>query len=198
MPIATDTAPLTASELERGRLYLQRTRDCVEGATNDLSGAQWSFKPSPERWSIAEIVEHMVLTQEAVLGPIWGQLAQAPPAPEDHDRKEVDAIVLNQFSVRLNQFQAPEMLRPTGRWAPEAALQQLLAGYGRLAEILESSPGLRQHAVPSPPLKAVTNGKYEFKDGYQWLLTVAAHNERHSKQILEVKADPRFPAGRSS
>ena len=30
-------------------------------------------------------------------------------------------------------------------------------------------------------------------DAYEWLLFVAAHSERHTKQILEVKADPNFP-----
>jgi hypothetical protein len=31
-------------------------------------------------------------------------------------------------------------------------------------------------------------------DGYQWALTVAAHDQRHVFQILEVKADPNYPA----
>ena len=30
-------------------------------------------------------------------------------------------------------------------------------------------------------------------DGYQWILTAAAHVERHTKQMLEVRADPNFP-----
>jgi hypothetical protein len=30
-------------------------------------------------------------------------------------------------------------------------------------------------------------------DPYQWLLFIAAHSERHTKQMLEVKADPGFP-----
>ncbi len=30
-------------------------------------------------------------------------------------------------------------------------------------------------------------------DAYEWVLFIAAHSERHTKQILEVKADPNFP-----
>jgi len=30
-------------------------------------------------------------------------------------------------------------------------------------------------------------------DGYQWVLFLAAHGVRHTKQILEVKAEPCFP-----
>jgi hypothetical protein len=29
-------------------------------------------------------------------------------------------------------------------------------------------------------------------DGYEWILATGSHIERHTKQILEVKADPNF------
>jgi hypothetical protein len=29
-------------------------------------------------------------------------------------------------------------------------------------------------------------------DAYEWILLAAAHSERHEKQIMEVKADPKF------
>ena len=62
-----------------------------------------------------------------------------------------------------------------------------------LAEYLESTPDLREHATEAVPLKAVSNGAYDLMDGYQWILAAAAHTERHTKQILEVKANPAFP-----
>jgi hypothetical protein len=58
---------------------------------------------------------------------------------------------------------------------------------------LQSTPDLREHALEAPPLKVVTNGAYLWMDGYQWILAAAAHTERHTKQILEVKANPEFP-----
>jgi hypothetical protein len=30
-------------------------------------------------------------------------------------------------------------------------------------------------------------------DAYEWVLLIAAHSERHTKQINEVKTDPNFP-----
>ena len=35
-------------------------------------------------------------------------------------------------------------------------------------------------------------------DAYEWLLFVSAHSERHTKQILEVEADPNFPKKRGT
>jgi len=185
---------LTPSEIEQARLYLDQTRNGVIGATKGLSEAQRKFKPAPDRWSIAEIVEHIVVVQELVLGPIREQLAKSPVVTADRDYKQIDAVIVNQLPDRLQKFQAPEMLRPTGRWEPSVALDRLVKNYARLSEYLDSTPDLRQHQVDAPPLKAVSKGAYDSMDGYQWVLGAAAHTERHTKQILEVKADPDFPA----
>lgn len=184
---------LTPSELDHARIYLQQTESEVVGATKGLSQAQWNFKPAPERWSIAEIVEHMVLAQDLILGPVREQLAKAP-APNERDNSLVDAVVVNQLPDRTAKFKAPDFLQPTGRWTPAIAMDRLLRNYTQLTEYLVTTPDLRQHAVDAPPLKAVSKGAYDSMDGYQWVLAAAAHTERHTKQILEVKADPNFPA----
>ncbi|MDP8982003.1 MAG: DinB family protein [Acidobacteriota bacterium] len=184
---------LTTAELEQGRVYLQQTRNYVIGATKGLSEAQWKFKPAPNRWSIAEIVEHMALTQDVVMGPIREQLAKSAAVTGERDYKQVDAMVVNQLPDRTAKFQAPEFLQPTGRWEPSVALDRVLKNYARIGEYLESTPDLRQHLVEAPPIKAVSKGAFESMDGYQWVLATAAHTERHTKQILEVKADPNFP-----
>jgi hypothetical protein len=187
--IATD---LTQSELDRARTFLNQTQNEVAGATRGLSPAQWDFKPAPDRWSIAENLEHVVMVQEAVLGRVREQLANAP-ASRNCDRRQVDDIVITGFPDRTARFTAPEFVYPSGRWTPSEAFRRLRTNYSLLAEYLETTPDLRQHAVEALPLKAVTKGAYETMDGYQWVLAAAAHAERHVKQILEVKADSNFP-----
>jgi hypothetical protein len=184
---------VTSSELDHAKLYLQQTQNLVVGATKGLSKEQWNFKPAADRWSIAEIVEHMVLAQDFVLGPIRQQLTKAPAPGEGNDRR-IDEIVINQIPDRTAKFKAPDVLQPTGRWTPSASMDRLLKDYAQLTEYLETTPDLRQHAVDSPSLKAVSKGAYSSMDGYQWILTAAAHTERHTKQILEVRADANFPA----
>ncbi len=193
LPASAADLKLNSSDLEQGRLYLKQTRSYVIGATKGLSDAQWKYKPAPDRWSIAEIVEHMVLAQEFELGPVRAQLAKAL-APAESDRAQVDALVVNVFPDRLAKFHAPDFLVPTGRWTPAVAFERLMQNYTKLNEYLESTPDLRQHSVEAPPIKAISKGTFESMDGYQWLLATAAHIERHTKQILDVKADPGFPA----
>jgi DinB superfamily len=184
---------LTAEELAQARLFLAQTKSALLGATRGLSDAQWRFKPAPERWSIVEILDHVVIVQERVLGPILDQLVHAPAPPADQDYKLVDAIVIHEFPTRLAKFSAPEFIHPVEHVGPSDLLDRLNANYARLAERLDSA-GLRQHVLEAPPLKAVTKGVFTVMDGYQWILAAAAHTERHAKQMLEVMADPHYPA----
>lgn len=187
---------LTLLELEQGHLYLWQTHNGIVGALKDLSEVQWKFKPSPEQWSIAEIVEHVIFVQERVLGPIRQQLANAPAVPAGYDYKHVDDVVIHRLPNRLTKYPSPH--EPTGDLARSEALHCLLKNYRQLKEYLESTPDLRQHAIQAAPLKAISKGAYDWMDGYQWILAVAAHTERHTKQILEVKANADFPRAEES
>ena len=186
---------LTEQELEQARLFLQQTRSAVIGATKGLSEPQWRFKPAPDQWSIAENLDHIVVVQERVLGPILSQLASAPAPWANRDYKAVDAIVIHQFPTRLAKFPAPEFVRPVDQIVPMELLDRLKTNYIRLMDYIESTPGLRQRTGQAAPLKAVSKGAYEVMDGYQWVLAAAAHTERHAKQMLEVISDDNFPVG---
>ncbi len=193
---AIETRPgLTSLEIEQANRYLQQTRDGVIGAIKGLSEAQWRFKPAPDRWSIAETAEHVAFVQERVLGILRDQLLMGPKGNGDRKLKlHIDAIVINQFPNRLAKFPAPEFLHPKGDCSLPEVHDRVAANTLSFSECLESMPYLRDHVLESPPLKAVSKGEHVFMDGYQWLLAAAAHAERHTKQILEVKADSRFPA----
>ncbi len=185
------TAPPLTPDFALGIQYLAQARAYLTGATTGLSDAQWTHKPAADQWSIAEIVEHMVLVEGFILGPLQAQFSASGAVS---DAQAVDSIVMQRIPDRTAKFPAPEMLAPTGRWSPRETLAKFLEDYDRLAAQAESNPAaLRQHHAPAPPLKAVSKGAYEFMDGYQWILANGAHTERHVKQILEVKSDAGFP-----
>ncbi len=154
-------------------------------AVKGLSAAQWNFKPAPDKWSIAQIVEHLALT-EKFADSIFKQLPAAPAPEPGRNEKAIDAMVLSKVPDRSAKFQAPPPLVPTARVTGEDALKQFLASRQETVDFLKSTQDLRGHVVPHPVLGPL--------DGYQWTLLFAAHSARHTKQILEVKADPHFPA----
>lgn len=177
---------ITTAEREQALHYLIETRAEVVGAVKGLSDAQWNFKPAPDRWSVHEILEHIAITEDLIPNGIRARLEKAPAPPAEHDAKRVDAMVLAKVPDRSTKVQAPPQLAPTGRWTATATLEHFLAGRRQTVNWLKSDTDLRGHVVDHPVLGAL--------DGYEWILAGAMHSERHVKQILEVKADPNFPA----
>lgn len=184
---------LTPEHVAKAKLVIDQSTRGALGAIKGVSESQWTFKPAPDRWSIAEIVEHVVFLQERVLGPIRDLLATAPPPPSDYDVEAVDAIIIHQFPTRLVKVKGPEFANPTGCMTKPDAIARLEENDARLKRLVETGSELRQHAIEGIPLKITSNGAYGLMDGYQWILAAAAHTDRHTKQILEVKADPAFP-----
>jgi hypothetical protein len=177
---------ITQSEREQALKYLADTRDSVTDAVKGLSEAQLKFKPAPDRWSVAETLEHIALTEDLFVHSIRPQLENSPASPPKNNPKELDDMILTKVPDRSTKFQAPPPLVPTGKWTPAATLEHFLANRDQSISFLKSSSDLREHRVDHPALGSL--------DGYEWILAIAAHSDRHTKQILEIKADPNFPA----
>jgi DinB family protein len=185
---------LVATELEQARQYFAFTRSRLVEVTASLTDEQARFKPAPDRWSIAEILEHLAAAHQRVLTRLQQNLPQAPAPEPGRDDQMLDALVLEKIPDRSTKAKAPEFALPTGKVPAAEALESIFWSYEKLAEFLESTPDLRGHVLDSPPLRIVTGGAYCTADGYQWALTAAAHDERHVRQMLELKGDPKYPA----
>jgi DinB superfamily len=176
---------LTPAEKDRALQYLESTEKNVRDAVKGLSAAQWNFKPAPERWSIAQVVEHLAAAEDMLRGMIVEKVMISPAAP-DRDVKMIDDLVFKTVPDRSHKVDAPEPLRPVNRFGtPEEALKHFVESRGQTEDFLKRTPDLRAHAIDSPMGQKL--------DGYEWVLLIAAHSERHTKQINEVKADANFP-----
>ncbi len=180
------SAALAPADLERARKHLEQSRSYLQGATARLSSRQWSFKAAPDRWSPAEIVEHLALSEDLLMNLIQERIMKAPVSNEPRDLRAMDDKILAVVADRTFAVQAQEQVRPSGRFkTPQAAMQHFLASRTKTLAFLANTPDLRAHAIDSPLGKA---------DGFQWLLFISAHTERHTKQLLEAMADPKFPS----
>lgn len=176
---------VTQTDKERALQYLESTKKGVVEATKGLSEAQWNFKAGPDRWSIAEVTEHIAAAEDFIRGVVVKQVMVAPAAP-DRDMKKIDDGVIAMVPDRTHKLQAPEPLVPTNRYgSPDGSLKHFLESRATTEEFLKTTPGLRDHAMDSPMGVKL--------DGYEFVLLIAAHSERHTKQILEVKSDPNYP-----
>lgn len=177
---------LTAADREKAMQYLASTKQAVLDATADLSEAQWNFKSAPDRWSVAQVVEHIAAAEDMIRGMITAQVMNAPPRAAGEDVAAIDQMVVKAIPDRSHKVKAPEPLVPNNRYgSPQGSLKHLEETRQQTIDLLKSHDDLRAHASDSPIGKKL--------DGYEWVLYIAAHSERHTKQILEVKADPNFP-----
>src|SRR5438067_3399797 len=175
------------SQAEKGRAlqYLESTKKNILESTKGLSEAQWNFKPAPDRWSVAQVMEHVAAAEDFIRAMVKEKVMMAPAGEAGRDVKKTDEGVLAMVPDRTNKVQAPEPLLPTNRFgSPEDSVKHFVESRATTEDFLKSATGLRDHVTDSPMGKL---------DGYEFVLLIAAHSERHTKQINEVKADPNFP-----
>jgi hypothetical protein len=187
----TSPAPsstLTKEERDRAIDYLKQTKKDFLASIEGVSEAQWKFKAAPDRWSIAETAEHIAVAEQTIWDLVSGKIMKSAPAPEKRaEAQGKDEIILAKIPDRSQKAQAPERLKPTGRWATQAALRKDFEAIRdkEIAFVTETKEDLRNYFEEHPFLKTM--------DAYQWLIFNGAHCKRHTAQILEVKADPNYP-----
>jgi DinB family protein len=185
---ATQSSTLTKEERDLAIEYLKQTQKDFLAATEGLSEAQWKFKAGPDRWSIAETSEHIAIAEQTIWEMVSGKIMKSPATPEKRaEARGKDEVIMKMVPDRSTKAQAPERLKPTGRWATRAALVKDFESNRaqEVAHLKETKEDLRDHFGEHPLLKTI--------DAYQWILLNGAHCKRHIAQILEVKADANYP-----
>jgi hypothetical protein len=178
---------ITEEERKYALNYLQEKKADFLKATQGLSEAQLKFKASPERWSIAECMEHIALAE----GGLWQMLQGALQQPANPDkRSEIkfkDETILSIITDRSGKAKAPEFLQPSGKFkTSEEASQTFSTSRDQLIKFVETSQDdLRNHFGAHPVFGTL--------DTYQVILLVGGHQKRHTLQIEEVKTDKNFP-----
>jgi hypothetical protein len=174
---------MTPAERERAVAYLAETRENLLRTARNLSPTQFEYKPAPDRWSVAECLEHIAVTEGFILANINNTLQQAGASSKSGFG---DDGVVGMVVDRTNRIKGPDRLMPTGRWPHEQLLGEFEVARKRTAEFAAATDApLREHGFPHPMLGHL--------DCYQWLLLIGAHGERHRLQAEEVMAHAGFP-----
>ncbi len=172
---------LTTPERQRLVAHLEMTAGWLIDEVSGLSPAQRDFRPSPDAWSIMQVLDHLV-----VVAPIyWQDLQTAVKAPAaTRASRMTDADVLWYGIDRTWREKAIPSEVPTGQLRDvSAALDAYRAHRARLLQYIKTtSDDLRSHVVDR-----------QHCDAYQWALLISTHEQRHILQIREIKAHPMFP-----
>ena len=186
-PPAATKAPVVFTEKDRefGLKYMNDTKDDFVKQLTGLSDAQLNFRSAPGRWTIAEIAEHIIVVENALMGMFNAPNAAKSVKCDDAPRIADVALILA-ITNRMQKFTAPEQVRPNGRWKTR---DELLSNFektraGTMEYLKANKADLRSTFVQSP-MGTI--------DSLQGLLFLTGHSERHLLQLKEVKADANYP-----
>jgi hypothetical protein len=180
-PVAGDAGPLTALERQRLLAHLEMTQAWLLDEVSDLTPVQLAFRRSADEWSIAQVLEHLL-----VVAPIyWKDLQAALAGPPGGHSNTTDADMLwygidRTFREKAVSGEVPK----TAAIRLTDAIAEYRRHHDRLVAFVKNTDAdLRAHIVPRQGC-----------DAYQWALLISAHEQRHILQIRELKADKRFPS----
>jgi hypothetical protein len=181
--------PVVFSEKDRefALKYLNDTRDDFVKQLTGLSDAQLNFRPAEGRWTIGEIAEHIIVVENALRGMVTeGGMKSPVPACKD-DFRINDMVVILAITNRQQKFQAPEQVRPNGRWktVPDLLSNFATTRQASIDYIKSMKEDMRAHFMNAPMGRM---------DAFQGFLFTVGHGERHLAQLKEVKADAKYPA----
>ncbi|HXO95587.1 MAG TPA: DinB family protein [Chthoniobacterales bacterium] len=98
---------LTIEQRRNALKYLTETRDAVKRHVTNLTEAQWNFKPSEQRWSILDVLEHLVIF-ETYTHHVISSMKDLPPDESDHDPEEIEQFLLRGCLKSPGSHQASE------------------------------------------------------------------------------------------
>ena len=160
-----------------------RRRVCIE--VRDLLDDAGSLKPAPDQWSIAEILEHLVLAELAGINRVWRAAASVRAGHLEwtgdpvHRGKSIETIVAETWRPKET---APDVAQPrwggpTAFWAAclEICQVTLEALAGQLAG-LDLKSVIYPHPISGP------------LDARQRLEFLRFHMDRHAAQVRRVKS----------
>jgi len=163
-------------------------REALVTEVRGLSDAQLAFQPSPGKWSIGEILDHLSLAERSIARVASRVLQQAAgrgligePGSMDVPPHQIDLELFNAPAT------APESVLPSLGRPLERLLASLEESRERLLEVSSRADG---RVVGNVTIRHFQLGELHF---YQWLVLEGAHESKHLTQIRLIKAQPRFP-----
>lgn len=183
---AAADARMTPDERAHALALLADSRKEFLAAIDGITEKQWKWKPVPDRWSIGEVAEHIVLAEAGQFGNVKKALA-SPPNPDWEEKTKTKTAMLEAvLAPRLGKAQAPEAIVPKGGMTLAQVKERFAAQRLEIVKFAtESEAALKMHTVD--------NAFFGVLNGYQWLIYAPLHTMRHDKQIAEVKRADGYP-----
>ncbi len=171
-------AQLSSADRDFAVEYLNATHQNIVSLVEPLSDEAWNYTPEDGGWSVANCLEHILITESSFFQMAQGYMSQSEADP-DFESSVSDGVLIGMMANRGNRVQTAEQFEPSGKWSTkQEMLDELEASRSRLISFLsDSKQNLREHKSNTP---------FGEIDTYQVFLLVGAHSQRHTFQMQEV------------
>lgn len=164
--------------------HLDATRVTLYTAVDAVPASIRETRPVPDRWSVAEVLEHLARVEEQLTRLLTMKFGEAKTSgllgPEPDTSPVSASLDSTRILDRRHRITAGERVLPRGQMDAATAVASLDRSRAALRELVAANDGLSIGAVSFPhPVLGVING-------YQWLLFIGTHEVRHAGQISEI------------
>lgn len=174
--------PRTAELLAHLAVHRETLQQALAAAPVELRG----MRPAPERWSVAEVLEHLATVEAQVVALLRRGVQQAradgPLPPLATATPVVPTIDGARLLDRERRIPAGAGVLPARGLDADAAWAELAASRDRLVRLLHDVDGQCTDAIHAPHFVL---GTLTFA---QWIVFLGFHEARHAAQIATTVA----------
>jgi DinB superfamily len=180
---------LRAEDRSRILRWLEESHEECCAAIEGVSDAQWTWKPAPDRWSVGETAEHIVLAEAVLFSFVQKAIASPPNASWEAQTTGKTELLERAMRDRSGKATAPEPIVPRQGLTRDQVGQRFAKQRAAIETFArETTLALQEHTADHPfPVFGTLNAS-------QWLVLLPLHTMRHLTQIAEVRATPGYPA----
>lgn len=156
-----------------------RLREAVEAVPAALRGR----RPVADRWSVAEVLEHLATVEARVTTQLGRMLHEGKArglGPERESSTVIPRRDLELLTDRTRKRVASEASQPKGTTNADAAWEALQLTRASLRATVLAGDGLDVGTLVAP------HPAFGPIDWYRWLVFVGGHEARHAAQIREI------------
>ena len=185
----------TASERTYLTEQLNKTKEDIVRMIDSLSLDQWDYKIDSNSWSVAEVIEHLILQDRAYHREIK-VVASLPEMPQFVNQVKGNDEIFMSYANDPRKSKADWDVTPTGRFCSKsAAIREFSKVRQKIIELIATSEtDFRKVFTFRKTPKSVIAENPDFykprevRDLHQLVLNAIAHTERHQGQIDRIIA----------
>lgn len=160
-----------------------------------LSAAQLNWKPSAERWSIAQCFDHLI-TSNSGFFPVVESVLNGTKKTRFLERLPILPGLAGKLMIKsldpasTRKYKAPKNFEPAQSDIEASIIEDFVAQQNKIVDGMKSTShlDLERIVVTSPAASFVT---YTLMDAYR---IIVVHERRHFQQAQRVAAEPAFPS----